>query len=93
MRSSKTGTRYVDSTLSRYSSLDVCFWRQTGGCSWAGPREPHFDKECDTIITLGLSGYCECSNGAVGMKKGCKAGKFKTCQAACIGTLYHLIYT
>ena len=78
-------TKFLDSTLSKYSHLDVCFWRQTGGCSWAGPREPQFDKGCDTVIASGHSGYCECANGTVGMKKECKAGKFKTCQAACSG--------
>ena len=38
-------------------------WRQTGGCTAAGSREPDNDKACDVEIEAGSSGYCECAGG------------------------------
>ncbi len=38
-------------------------WRQTGGCSATGPREPGNDKGCNVRIESGWSGYCECAGG------------------------------
>jgi len=34
-------------------------WRQTGGCTPDGPREPENDLPCDAKIPYGASGYCE----------------------------------
>jgi alpha 1,2-mannosyltransferase len=33
-------------------------WRQTGGCSPDGPREPDNDASCSKNIKAGASGYC-----------------------------------
>jgi len=38
-------------------------WRQTGGCSATGRREPNNDKDCQIQIQPGASGYCECEGG------------------------------
>lgn len=38
-------------------------WRQTGGCTSHGTREPENDKSCTTKIWSIWSGYCECSWG------------------------------
>jgi hypothetical protein len=38
-----------------------CQWRQTGGCSPTGPREPSKDKPCTTVIPTGPSGFCDCN--------------------------------
>ena len=67
--------------------IDSCSWHQTGNCASDGPREPRHDKDCDAILDAGHSGYCQCSGGDIGMKKGCEAGEYQTCNAACAGTL------
>ena len=46
-----------------------CFWRQSGGCTWDGPREEIYDRGCCDTISDGWSGYCECANGTKTMKK------------------------
>ena len=87
--------KYVDKTvftqfivtLSQCMLRIACSWHQTGNCAWDGPREPQHDKDCDAIIDAGHSGYCKCYGGEIGMKKGCEAGKYETCKAACAGTL------
>jgi hypothetical protein len=38
-----------------------CQWRQTGGCSPTGPRQPDKDNPCTTIIPTGSSGFCDCN--------------------------------
>ena len=38
-------------------------WRQTGGCTSSGSREPQFDKSCTDLIWTIWSGYCECDWG------------------------------
>ena len=58
-------------------------WRQTGKCSPDGPREPHHDKDCLAEIYYGMSGYCECADETVRMRKGCEAGLWATCFEAC----------
>ena len=45
-------------------------WKQTGGCSPHGPREPQYDKGCATTIESGWSGFCDCGNGRKAMDKG-----------------------
>ncbi|KAF0699380.1 Aste57867_10041 [Aphanomyces stellatus] len=42
-----------------YASYKCKGWRQTGACSPDGEREPDNDKDCNTPIEGGLSGYCE----------------------------------
>ena len=66
-------------------SIGSCRWHQTGDCRWNGPRQPQFDGACDRKIDSGHSGYCQCSDGTIGMKKGCEAGEYQTCEAACTG--------
>ncbi|KAK1943181.1 hypothetical protein P3T76_005818 [Phytophthora citrophthora] len=41
-------------------------WRQTGGCSPDGPREPENDASCGKNIKAGASGYCLLKNEAMG---------------------------
>ncbi|KAL3658712.1 hypothetical protein V7S43_016348 [Phytophthora oleae] len=41
-------------------------WRQTGGCSPDGPREPDNDASCSKNIKAGASGYCLLKNEAIG---------------------------
>eukprot|EP00928_Gymnodinium_smaydae_P028087 TRINITY_DN21518_c0_g1_i1.p1 TRINITY_DN21518_c0_g1~~TRINITY_DN21518_c0_g1_i1.p1 ORF type:complete len:485 (-),score=115.63 TRINITY_DN21518_c0_g1_i1:406-1860(-) len=49
-------------------------WRQTGGCSADGEREPHNDKACEENIDARASGYCECGDGRLVRKPGCDVG-------------------
>ena len=46
-------------------------WRQTGGCSASGPREPSNDKACCDYVQMGASGFCECAGGAQVRTVGC----------------------
>jgi len=63
---------------------DSCIaWRQTGGCSLDGPREPQNDKGCSDEISEHLSGFCECVDNRKEMEKGCEPGSFATCKDAC----------
>ena len=57
-------------------------WRQTGGCSPTGGREPDQDKTCDQWITGKDSGYCECADGRKVSLSGCGHGGF-TCADQC----------
>ncbi|GMF28057.1 unnamed protein product [Phytophthora lilii] len=41
-------------------------WRQTGGCSPDGPREPKNDASCSKNIKAGASGYCLLRNEETG---------------------------
>lgn len=50
-------------------------WRQTGGCSADGEREPQKDKSCDEVINSRMSGFCECGDGRVVRKPGCSHGE------------------
>jgi len=50
-------------------------WRQTGGCSSDGAREPAQDKSCDDEIHPRMSGYCECGGGRIVRKPGCDSGE------------------
>eukprot|EP01048_Picozoa_sp_COSAG05_P011205 COSAG05_NODE_1041_length_6067_cov_116.470845_5_plen_416_part_00 len=60
-------------------------WRQTGGCTADGPREPDADKSCDTEIWKVWSGFCECSWGNhMTVGGNCRHFKF-TCNEACAG--------
>lgn len=67
----------------RYTCLG---WKQTGGCSADGAREPANDKSCDATIHPGSSGYCECGGGRIVKKPGCAAGEWSesfTCADEC----------
>ena len=63
-------------------------WRQTGGCSADGPREPGLDSWCGAVVDGDASGYCECGGGRRIKKAGC-IGKDSpdfepfTCAAEC----------
>lgn len=50
-------------------------WRQTGGCSADGAREPGRDQPCRALIDSRSSGYCECGGGRVIRKPGCTHGE------------------
>ncbi|KAJ8525429.1 hypothetical protein ON010_g15685 [Phytophthora cinnamomi] len=39
--------------------LNCIAWRNTGGCSPNGQREPLKDRNCSDIVPSGASGYCE----------------------------------
>lgn len=51
-------------------------WRQTGGCSAEGTREPEKDQNCDAEISPRMSGFCECGGGRIVRKPGCDHGEF-----------------
>jgi alpha 1,2-mannosyltransferase len=40
-------------------NLECLGWKQTGGCSPYGKREPDQDKKCAQLVSGGVSGYCE----------------------------------
>ena len=63
--------------------IKCCGWRQTGGCSPDGPREPNLDKPCSSTIADGSSGYCECRHGRKMLEKNCEKGDYSTCDEAC----------
>lgn len=69
-----------------------CHFRQTGGCSGTGPRQPAGDKPCDTIIPCGSgscpSGYCECKGGVKKHPVSCTPGSHAafTCAEFCAHT-------
>ena len=67
--------------------LDCVGWRQTGGCSAAGVREPALDAACDHEIARGASGFCECRERGSGRAvqvalAGCGHEPF-TCEDMC----------
>jgi DnaJ-class molecular chaperone len=69
--------------LRRYMCLG---WRQTGGCNADGEREPNLDQPCDKQIDATMSGFCECGDGRIIRKPGCKHGEFMepfTCKDEC----------
>ena len=55
-------------------------WRQTGGCSPDGPREPDGDRPCDEPIRQGNSGYCQCGDGSGRSKAEEERAGYVTCQ-------------
>eukprot|EP01065_Artemidia_motanka_P003292 TRINITY_DN11589_c0_g1_i1.p1 TRINITY_DN11589_c0_g1~~TRINITY_DN11589_c0_g1_i1.p1 ORF type:complete len:717 (+),score=135.30 TRINITY_DN11589_c0_g1_i1:163-2313(+) len=59
--STKEPVARAASTAGR-ANLECHGWKQTGGCSAQGQREPHFDKSCGTEIPSGASGFCLCGN-------------------------------
>lgn len=63
-------------------------WRQTGGCSADGTREPNKDQTCRALIDPRSSGYCECGGGRIIRKPGCAHGEWAepfTCLDECAG--------
>jgi len=42
-----------------------CRWRQTSACSPTGQREPSMDETCDSEISMGNSGFCDCDGDGV----------------------------
>ena len=64
-------------------TLEECVsWRQTGGCSANGPREPTKDLGCAESVPNDASGYCECFDGRIANPSGCGHVGF-TCDQAC----------
>lgn len=62
----------------------VCIsWRQTGGCSPSGNREPHGDRGCQYSVPPGASGFCECEKGRKVAEVGCGHEHF-TCFDMCL---------
>jgi len=57
-------------------------WRQTGGCSASGKRQPQADRDCHVRIQDGWSGYCECEGGVRAAESGCEHEEF-TCNERC----------
>lgn len=69
------------------SSTIICSkWRQTKDCIGSGERVPSDDKDCDTTIPDGWSGYCDCfdsdSGSEVKFEFDC-GHKALTCQFVC----------
>ncbi len=64
-------------------------FRQTGGCSATGPRQPNGDKGCEETIPCNggscPSGYCECKGGVKRHPVTCKPGSHApfTCASIC----------
>ena len=64
-------------------------WKQTGNCTFDGPREPARDLPCGVTVPAGVSGYCECGGGVrrVARPAGCSAeesgGVETDCETAC----------
>ena len=58
-------------------------WRQTGGCSPDGPREPGGDRGCKSTVPPGASGFCECENGRRAGFSTCDHEGF-TCYDVCV---------
>merc|ERR1712224_241603 len=66
------------------SDMDLCAWRQTGGCNPDGPREANNDKACGVSVNPGASGYCECGPDHVHTRKtACTTKEKFTCLEAC----------
>ena len=67
-------------------TLEQCVsWRQTGGCSPNGPREPQKDLACDKAISGQASGFCECFGGRKTQLSNCGHIGF-SCKEACFFT-------
>eukprot|EP01052_Picozoa_sp_SAG31_P009332 SAG31_NODE_488_length_14964_cov_56.443458_4_plen_319_part_00 len=62
--------------------LSCVGWRQTGGCTSDGTREPEHDHDCTTKVMAEWSGYCECEGGVRAGAVGCAHSDF-TCAVAC----------
>jgi alpha 1,2-mannosyltransferase len=63
-------------------ALGCVSWRQTGGCTPAGPREPAHDQRCGEDVSGPTSGYCECEGGATTSHVTCQHAPF-TCLERC----------
>lgn len=76
------------SQLRGHGGRSRCRWRQTGGCSAKGPREPYHDKGCRAKISKWDSGFCDCNgNGKQDWREpgyGCSSTP-GTCLHACRG--------
>jgi hypothetical protein len=59
-------------------------WRQTGGCTPNGSREPEHDLGCARLVRGATSGYCECEGGRRANEVGCFHKEF-TCDLVCRG--------
>eukprot|EP01065_Artemidia_motanka_P045364 TRINITY_DN6644_c0_g1_i1.p1 TRINITY_DN6644_c0_g1~~TRINITY_DN6644_c0_g1_i1.p1 ORF type:complete len:694 (+),score=198.91 TRINITY_DN6644_c0_g1_i1:139-2220(+) len=57
-------------------------WRQTGGCSPNGEREPAKDLPCSARVPAEASGYCECGGGRRVAESGCGHAPF-ACEQRC----------
>ena len=70
-------------------SLGCLSWRQTGGCSPTGARQPNTDKSCSVVIPKGQSGFCECAGGVKAGGVDCKATSAFTCAEVCANPNQH----
>ena len=61
---------------------DQCRWKQTGGCSPDGRREPGHDRKCDAVVPSDLSGYCSCADGSRVAVSHCNHKSFR-CRDKC----------
>ena len=59
-----------------------CRWKQTGGCSPDGRREPGHDRRCDAVVPSGASGYCSCADGSRVAESHCNHKSFR-CRDKC----------
>ena len=59
-----------------------CVWKQTGGCSPRGRREPRLDRRCNARVPAGASGYCVCEGGKRVAESGCTHKSFR-CSEKC----------
>jgi len=62
-------------------------WRQTGGCSAGGDREPKGDKACDNYIDDGSSGFCKCGGGRTAARSDCDHSRI-SCAEECAKETY-----
>ena len=71
-----------------------CSWRQTGGCTPSGQREPSNDRPCDVTILTGHSGFCDCNGNGVydaDSEQGYDCASTPgTCSAVCQAAIYGL---
>lgn len=79
-------------SLKFVNSAPTCMgFRQTGGCSPTGPRQPDGDLGCNALVVCVAgncpSGYCDCGDGILHHPVTCKPGSHPsfTCEAVCAG--------
>jgi len=73
---------FDEATLGLDVPVKCIAWRQTGGCDPAGAREPRGDVPCQTVVTSGNSGYCECSGSRRVRESTCDHREVK-CEVEC----------
>jgi alpha-mannosidase len=81
---SSTGGCTGDTPVPTEPALDCVSWRNTGGSSAHGPREPQNDLDCSKTVDDYRSGWCECAGG---VKRAETDGQHQTftCNDICAG--------